>query len=282
MKKKNILTEETLDSLNIIHQLNTNLLNEVDKVPVDTTNLNKLIDDTVNVNVKKKRGRKKKIIDNNVLNVVNNVKFNNENIKTTTIEQISTPKSNRKKSFSISSTEKDIKNTKVYKIGSKNKINDKKDSDSEDNNNIFKELLNKQRKNICLSKKLLFGDIKRISKFLSESIFDENKCSLWNGYITNEKNQSKGTYINFYFNKKKIALHRLLYINYIGEISNDEYIKFSCENKGKCCNIHHMKKYSYNKNLEEISKSKEKKNENEQSIHIKSNTNSNSKFIVEF
>jgi hypothetical protein len=55
--------------------------------------------------------------------------------------------------------------------------------------------------------------------------------------------------LNFYFNQKKIALHRLLYLNYIGEILNTEYIKFSCINKGKCCNIHHMKKYTYNSNL---------------------------------
>ena len=40
-------------------------------------------------------------------------------------------------------------------------------------------------------------------------------------------------------------------INYIGDISVDEYIKFSCDNKGKCCCIHHMKKYSYNKQLDD-------------------------------
>ena len=50
-------------------------------------------------------------------------------------------------------------------------------------------------------------------------------------------------YINFYFNKKKIALHRLLYINYVEDVSPNEYIKFLCDNKGKCCNINHMKKY---------------------------------------
>lgn len=115
-------------------------------------------------------------------------------------------------------------------------------------NNFIKELLNKQLQNINPSKKLNYNDLKRISKFLTSSIFDEKKCSIWNGYITNEKNHTKGIYINFYFNQKKIALHRLLYLNYIGDILNTEYIKFSCVNKGKCCNIHHMKKYSYNTN----------------------------------
>jgi hypothetical protein len=111
---------------------------------------------------------------------------------------------------------------------------------------IIKELLTNQLKNVNISKRLNYNDIKRISKFLTSSIFDPDKCSLWTGYITNEKNQSKGTYINFYFNQKKIALHRLLYLNFIGDIINTEYLKFSCVNKGKCCNIHHLKKYSYN------------------------------------
>jgi hypothetical protein len=113
-------------------------------------------------------------------------------------------------------------------------------------NDFLKELLLKQLPNVNPTKKLTYSDMKRISKFLVTSIFDENNCSIWNGYITNEKKQTKGIYINFYFNQKKIALHRLLYLNFIGNILNTEYIKFTCTNKGKCCNIHHMKKYIYN------------------------------------
>ena len=56
------------------------------------------------------------------------------------------------------------------------------------------------------------------------------------------KNEEKNSYINFYFNGKKHALHRLLYINYIGELLDSEYIKFKCSNKGKCCNINHFYK----------------------------------------
>ena len=69
--------------------------------------------------------------------------------------------------------------------------------------------------------------------------FDKSKCSLWNGYVTNDNNNFKGTYINFYYNKKKIALHRLLYENYVGKISN-QYINYTCDNKGLCCNINHF------------------------------------------
>ena len=135
-------------------------------------------------------------------------------------------------------------------------------------NDFLKELLLNQLKNINSNKKLNYGDMKRISKFLTNSIFHETACSLWNGYVTNEKNHTKGTYINFYFNKKKIALHRLLFINYIGEISNKEYIRFTCENKGKCCNINHMKKYSYNRNF---SKNNNLNNNNQNNINISYN-----------
>lgn len=114
------------------------------------------------------------------------------------------------------------------------------------------ELLQNQRKDIPSDKKLLYNDLKRISKYLPNSIFNEG-CSLWNGYITsikgvNETNQ----YINFYFKGKKHALHRLLYVNFIGELCDNEYIKFKCINKGKCCNIHH-----FYKNDSSVSKEKD-------------------------
>ncbi len=115
------------------------------------------------------------------------------------------------------------------------------------NQNLFNELLNKQLKNIPLDKKFRYADIKRLCKYINTSIFDENVCSIWNGYITNANNASKGIYINFYFNGIKMALHRLLYVNFIGELSENEYLKFTCEHKGKCCNINHLKKFSYTK-----------------------------------
>jgi hypothetical protein len=113
---------------------------------------------------------------------------------------------------------------------------------------ILNELISKQLINIPHDKKLNYNDLKRICKYISSSIFDEHYCCLWKGYVTNINNDNKGTYINFYFRKKKMALHRLLYINFIGDLSNDEYIKFNCDNKGQCCNVMHFKKYKYNKN----------------------------------
>jgi hypothetical protein len=108
------------------------------------------------------------------------------------------------------------------------------------NNKIMIELIQNQKKNIT-SKKLSYNDLKRISKYLLGSIFT-NDCSIWNGYITIVKNDDKNAYINFYYNGKKYALHRLLYINFIGDLGDNEYIKFKCNNKGKCCNINHFYK----------------------------------------
>lgn len=210
-----------------------------------------------------KRGRKKKVIPNIIQTDIQNIMIEEEIINPV------------QKNINVDT---DTKNN-IKKISDiKNDTSD----ENNNNNNFLKEMLTKQIKTVNSSKKLSYNDIKRISKFLNISIFDEEQCSLWTGYITNEKNQSKGTYINFYFNKKKIALHRLLFLNYIGEISNEEYIKFSCENKGKCCNINHMKKYSYNKKIEE---NIQEKNGNEQASKTDSKLHINidkKKLIIEF
>jgi len=133
------------------------------------------------------------------------------------------------------------------------------------NNKIIVELFTNQLK-IVNDKKLSYNDLKRISKYLSTSIFGE-KCSIWNGYITVIKNDNKNSYINFYYCGKKYSLHRLLYANYVGDLNNSEYIKFKCINKGKCCNINHF--YKNNKTEEYIiSKEQPKEQPKEQSKDI--------------
>ncbi len=150
---------------------------------------------------------------------------------------------------------------------------------------LFIELLSNQVKNIPCNQRLQYDDLKRITKYIDSSIFDENLCCLWTGYITNAKSNNKGTYINFYFRKKKVALHRLLYINYIGSLSKDEYLKFSCDNKGKCCNIHHMNKFRYQK-VTEDTPVKEKKTRvvKTQNVHIvrKDDKDNTDKLIIVF
>jgi hypothetical protein len=125
-----------------------------------------------------------------------------------------------------------------------------------------RELKKGQLPNVPASKRLRPSDIHRIVQHTDNSIFDEEQCALWMGYITNLKNKRKGTYINFYFrDKKKVALHRLLYANFKGYISNKDYIKYSCANKGKCCNINHMVRFEYNSNEKEELEDEESDNE---------------------
>lgn len=111
------------------------------------------------------------------------------------------------------------------------------------------ELTSNQLRNIRADRRMVYRDLCRVAKYISSSIFDEDNCCIWDGYVTNAKNTKKGTYINFFFRNKKVALHRLLYENFVGALGDDYYLKFSCdgqENRGRCCNVHHMMKYKYN------------------------------------
>lgn len=133
------------------------------------------------------------------------------------------------------------------------------------NREILDELLQKQLANVSQNK-LSYEDIKRLSKYIKTSIFDENNCSIWNGYVTNSSNETKGIYINFYYNSKKVALHRILYCNYVGNLSKNEYLKFSCENKGKCCNIKHIQKFQYVNNPKNDTKESKKRRRKRRTI----------------
>ena len=262
-------------------------------------NIKNNVKDNVNNNVNIKKDNRLAINDDkkltNIINdekifIVNNVvknkqyfddelfdinyDFLNKNLDVSDIEKPIVKTSSKKKSCSNSSST--IYNSNLLSRNRSSSLSSNNDKDIykkiEDKNIFFSELIKKQLIGIPTDKKLNYNDIKRISKFIKTSIFDKNKCSLWDGYITNENNNSKGTYINFYFNKKKIALHRLLYINYIGHLSDNEYLKFSCENKGKCCNIYHMKKYTYN-NKNNSSKFKKCDDNNDKNKYNKSQNN---------
>lgn len=115
-------------------------------------------------------------------------------------------------------------------------------------NDVYKELINKQLSNVPSEWKLTIGDMKRICKYIGSSIFDSEECCIWTGYVTNANNSTKGTYVNFYFKNRKVALHRLLYSNFVKPLNTREYLKCNCENKGICCNLNHYKKYRYTKN----------------------------------
>lgn len=134
------------------------------------------------------------------------------------------------------------------------------DNSSLEKKKYLKELITNQLKTVPPNRRLIYKDLARITKYIDSSIFDDDVCCIWDGYVTNAKNSKKGTYINFFFRNKKVALHRLLYENFIGDLGDDYYLKFSCkheENKGKCCNVNHMLKYKYNSNPDEECKPNE-------------------------
>ena len=145
---------------------------------------------------------------------------------------------------------------------------------------IHMELRKKQLPNLDLSLKLRSVDIHRIAQYLDNSIFDIEGCALWTGYVTNEKNKKKGTYVNFYFkNKKKVALHRLIYVNYKDNLTDNEYLKYSCNNKGMCCNINHMIKFEYISN--DVENDKKMKEDIEKSVKKnRINNNFKNKIVI--
>jgi hypothetical protein len=132
---------------------------------------------------------------------------------------------------------------------------------------MLREMIQRQLPDVPPEWRLSVNDMKRICKYINSSIFDPEKCSIWNGYITNMNNNNKGTYINFYFKNKKVALHRLLYSNYVSPLTPTEYLKFNCDNKGICCNVNHYEKYKYSRVKRDIYKS-EKKTKKTEDIQI--------------
>lgn len=157
-------------------------------------------------------------------------------------------------------------------------------------NKILIDLINNQKDDIDGNKKFDVKSLQRISRNLDDTIFS-NKCVIWKGYITYISNTDTH-YINFFFNGKKHALHRLLYLNYIGEVNKNEYLKYTCENKGKCCNINHIYKINSKKCIEipkdsekslEISKDEKKESsEDNQEINLVKDKNDKNKLIIIF
>lgn len=115
----------------------------------------------------------------------------------------------------------------------------------ESSNQLIAEMIRNQLQDIQKERRLSHPDFRRIVKYLDQSIFIPNVCTIWQGYVTDRSGRNKGSYINFYFRKKKMALHRLLYINFLGSLADDEYVRFKCKNKGYCCSLHCLEKNKY-------------------------------------
>jgi hypothetical protein len=115
-------------------------------------------------------------------------------------------------------------------------------------NKVLMEMCTRQNKNIEKKYLLEYNDMIRILKNVDGNIFDNTNCIFWKGYMT-KCNNNKSSYVNFYLKKRKIALHRILYLNFIGSLDEKQYLKFKCANAGKCCNVNHILKVCNNENI---------------------------------
>lgn len=104
---------------------------------------------------------------------------------------------------------------------------------------MLAELCVKQRKHDNEKYQLEINDLTRFLKHIDTSIFNTDDCVLWSGSLT-KCNNGKSHYVNYYLNKRKLALHRILYINFVDDLDNKQYLKYICDNPGICCNIKHF------------------------------------------
>jgi len=115
---------------------------------------------------------------------------------------------------------------------------------------ILEELKDKQLKTVNEEDLITVHYLTTISKYIKTSIFGF-ECALWTGYITN----NGLNFVNFYYNNKKSNLHRLLYKNYIGELYDCNYLKYTCCNAGRCININHIE-IKYKKPAKSVTRNK--------------------------
>ena len=108
-----------------------------------------------------------------------------------------------------------------------------------DKKDLLTEMQMKQHSVIDKKYRLENSDIERLCKYINKSIFTSDGCVLWSGYLT-KSNGGKSHYVNFFIKGKKLAVHRILYINFIGELKTSQYLKYTCENPGCCCNLSHF------------------------------------------
>ena len=116
---------------------------------------------------------------------------------------------------------------------------------------IVNKLFSNQINDIDPKYRLNSKDIVRLASYLNSDPFSDDECCKWKGAISKSSHQSK--YINFWFNKKKQALHRILYLNYKGDLPKNKYLRFKCPNanmRGICCNINHLDLINDDKDIE--------------------------------
>lgn len=101
---------------------------------------------------------------------------------------------------------------------------------------IFRKYFSQQRKNIAnndIYGRMSFEDIKRVEKNIQGDIFS-NECCSYKGEITNKN------YLTISFNGIKVSVLRLLYHNYIDDITENHILTYKCKNRSLCCCLNHL------------------------------------------
>lgn len=106
------------------------------------------------------------------------------------------------------------------------------------------ELVRNQLLDVPEENRLRLTDMERLAKFSDgHSYFDPVRSTLFVGYVN--KNRPQDTCITFFFRKKKVALHRLLFQNYLGELTFRHYVRHLCGHRYSCVNILHLRRNDY-------------------------------------
>jgi len=117
---------------------------------------------------------------------------------------------------------------------------------------ILQELIDKQLKDVTKKFRFTQKHLLRLSLSLPTSIFHPTQCSIWNSsFVCRARARTSDNYVRFSMRGKKHMSQRLIYLNYCGPLPS-HFIRSNCSNKGKCCNINHMKKVVYRSNTPKV------------------------------
>lgn len=94
------------------------------------------------------------------------------------------------------------------------------------------------RHSVSSTLRMDYDSIVRLSKYLPNdtSVFNTiDKCVIWQGYV--KKNLTGELSIG----SKKYPIGRILYHNYVNSLLDTQQISYTCDNKGRCATISHIK-----------------------------------------
>lgn len=126
-------------------------------------------------------------------------------------------------------------------LGCENKQADCDFKTFSESSGVVYELLKNQRKGIKTVGN--YGMMKhphfaKVETSVQGDIFDtlSDECCLYTGYVR------PNTCAQISFNCSKVVLNRLLYLNYVEQITQADVITNTCSNKGKCSKLSHLKR----------------------------------------